>query len=129
RPSVVLLLDGEVILEELDDWQVAHRATVRDGASLEDSATLPAMLLGELVDEPGLSHAGLADHREELSPARRRHRQPVSQDGELAVAPDERRHRAPEIEPPAFLASQAICWFLSGRSLLDRRELEPALEK
>jgi hypothetical protein len=64
--QVVPVLDLEIALEQVDHRPVARRLAVRHGGALEDQPALQAMRVDELVDEAGLAHARLADHRRHL---------------------------------------------------------------
>ena len=65
-PMIVLVADLEVALEQVDHRQVAGRLAVGDGGGFQDQPVLHPMGLGELVDEPGLAHAGLTHDGDDL---------------------------------------------------------------
>jgi hypothetical protein len=67
-PVIVPLADLEVALEQIDHGQVARGFAVGDGRGFQDQPVLHPMGVGELVDQPRLAHAGLADDRDHLTP-------------------------------------------------------------
>ena len=60
--SAVPLVDAEVRAQELVNGQQRNRLAVRGAVGLVDGDLAAAAALRELVAEPALAHAGLADH-------------------------------------------------------------------
>ena len=88
-PVIVLVADLEVALEQIDHGQVARGLAVGDGRGFQDYPVLHPMRVGELVDQPRLAHAGLADDRDHLAPTGAGLAEHPPQVLDLSVAADE----------------------------------------
>ena len=91
---IVLVADLEVALEQVDHGQVAGRLAVGDGGGFENQPILHPMGVGELVDEPGLAHAGFAHDGDHLAATRASLFEHSAQVLDLGVAADEARKAA-----------------------------------
>ncbi len=67
--DIVAVLDPEVAPQQRDHGQKRGRSAVGDRAGLEREPSLTVVRPEELIEQPRLPHAGIADHRDELSPA------------------------------------------------------------
>src|SRR4029453_15089597 len=68
-PVRILLSDAEVVLEELDDGEIAVRLAVGDRSGLENQPAVDTMGMRELEDDPGFAHARLTHDRGHLTSA------------------------------------------------------------
>jgi hypothetical protein len=83
------VLQGQVPPNELEDRAVRNRLAIRDARSLELEDALPIQAPQELVDQPGLADAGLADQHHDRAVASGRLPEPGGQPFELEIASDE----------------------------------------
>src|SRR5262249_47005092 len=81
----------EVALEELDDWQVGRRLTVRDRSGFEHEPALQTMRVRQLIDQPGLADAGFPNDRSDLTAAARGELHGPMELLHLGIATDELR--------------------------------------
>ena len=65
--GVVTLLDMAIALEEVDDGEIRRRLAVRHRGAFEQQPALGAVGVAELIEQPRLAHAGLADHGHHLA--------------------------------------------------------------
>jgi hypothetical protein len=70
RAGVISSLDSTIGAEQLDRRQVRCRFSIGGGRALEHEPAVGPMRTNELVEKPRLAHPGLADHRDDLAPAR-----------------------------------------------------------
>jgi hypothetical protein len=68
-PDVIAVLDLTVGLEQVNDGEMGGGFAVGHGATLRYQPAVGAMGLRELPEEPGLTHAELADGRHDLTMA------------------------------------------------------------
>ena len=99
--EIVAVLDLEVALEQVDRRQIAGGLAVGDRGALEDQPSRQAVRLDELVDQPGLADAGLADDRHDLAVPLSTLGVRAAQLLQLRVAADEARQTAADggLEP------------------------------
>ena len=87
----VAVVDGEVRLQHVDDRKVARGLSVGHRVRLEHERSLRPMRSGELVEQPGLAHARLADDRDDLPSTVARLLMGAPEQVHLGVPADERR--------------------------------------
>ena len=102
----VPIVDPEIAPQQLDDWKVGGRRPVRDCGALEHEPVRDPVRARELVDEPGLPHAGLPDDPQELTSPGLRTGEEIGHEPELALAADEPAEGAPPEPVPRPLAAE-----------------------
>ena len=83
------LLQGQVPPNKLEDRAVRNRVAIRDARSLELEDALPVQAAQELVDQPRLADAGLADQHDDRAVAIGGLPVPGGEPYELAIASDQ----------------------------------------
>ena len=86
---VVAVVDLEVGLEEVAHGEVGSGLAVGDRAAFEQEPAVGVMGADELVDQAGLAHPGLPDHRHDLAVAGAGMLQGLAQGLDLRLPPDE----------------------------------------
>src|SRR5262245_6334947 len=92
--GVVSSLNSAIGTKQLDHRQIRCRLSVGSGCAFEHEPAMRPMRTNELMKEPRLAHPGLADHRDDLTPARASLLLSLAKLLELGVASDEAREPA-----------------------------------
>ncbi len=77
----------------LDERQVGHARAVRLAAAFDERDPIAIELAPELVEQPALARAGIADHRDDLPFARDRHLDAARERAQFPLTPGKRRKR------------------------------------
>ena len=103
---------------------------MRDCGALEHEPVRDPVRARELVDEPGLPHAGLPDDPQELASPGLRTGEEIGHEPELALAADEPAEGAPpESVPRPLAAEETIDRTGDAVEVLPRLQLEAAFEQ
>jgi hypothetical protein len=127
------MLDLEVALEEVDHRQEARRLAVRDGGAFERQPALQAVRVGELIEQPRLTHARLAHHRDHLTVTVFGELLGTAELFQLGVTPNELRQSAPSDGLQAGPRRAGFCYLVNlysvGQSLDRHRAQRLDLDK